>query len=81
MLDGLRGALRLLAAHGEPGAAARDRHVEGRLDLAQVLVERAAQAREALVVDRVEPDFDGFAPQTSSPRRECARAAEMRTST
>jgi hypothetical protein len=70
VLDRQRGALGLLAAHGEPRAAARDAHVERRLDLAQVLVERAAQPREALVVDRVEPDFDRFSPQTSSPLRE-----------
>jgi hypothetical protein len=62
-------ALRLLAFHGELRPAARDGDVERRLDLAQVLVERAAQAREAQVVDRVQLDFDGFRPQTSSPRR------------
>jgi len=33
--------LRLIAAHGELGAAARDGDVERRLDLPQVLVERA----------------------------------------
>jgi hypothetical protein len=81
MLDRLCGALRLLPAHSEFGAAARDGHVEGRLDLAQVLVKGPAQAREALIVDRVKPDFDGFAPQASSPLREWGRAAAMRTCT
>jgi hypothetical protein len=62
-------ALRLLALHREHRAAARDRHVERGLDLPEVLVERAAQAREALVVDRFQLDFDRFRPQTSSPLR------------
>jgi hypothetical protein len=82
MLERLRRALRLFAAHREFRAAARDRHVERGLDLPQVLVERAAKARESLVVDRVKLDFDRFCPiQTSSPRREWARAWVMRTST
>src|SRR5688572_9273280 len=82
VLQGARGLLRLRTAHGEPGAAARDGDVESRLDLPQVLVERAAQPREATVVDRIEPDFDRLAPvQASSPRSEWERAAVMRTST
>ena len=44
--------LRRLAAHGECGAAARDRDVERRLDLAQVGVERAAEVGQRAVVDR-----------------------------
>jgi hypothetical protein len=58
MLDRLRRLLRLLAAHGEARAAPRDRHVERRLDLPQVLVQRAAQPREARVVDRIEAHLD-----------------------
>ena len=85
MLERLRGALRLLAAHGELRAAARDGDVERRLDLAQILVERAAQAREALVVDRVEPDLDAACAQASCDRARraasAAGAAVMRTST
>jgi len=78
----VRGALGLGAAHGELRAAARDRHVERRFDLAQVLVERAAQAREALVVDRIQLDFDRLGSiQTSSPRSEWGRAAVMRSLT
>jgi hypothetical protein len=69
VLERFRRALRLLALHRELRAAARYRDIERRLDLADVLVERAAQACEALVVDRVQPDFDRFRPQTSSPRR------------
>src|SRR5262245_40213633 len=79
MLDRLRGALGLAAAHGELRAAARDTDVERRLDLAQVLVERAAQAREALVVDGIELDLDGLGSQTSSPLREWGRAAVIVT--
>jgi hypothetical protein len=82
MLQGARGLLRLRAAHGEFGAAARDRDVERRLDLPQVRVERAAQPRKARVVDRIQLDFDRLGPiQTSSPRSEWERAAVMRTST
>jgi hypothetical protein len=81
VLDRLRRALRLLAAHRELRAAARDGDVERRFDLPQVLVERAAQPREPLVVDRIELDFDRFAPSASSPRSECERAAVIRTST
>ena len=81
MLERVRRLLRLRAAHGELGAAARDGDVERRLDLPQVLVERAAQARQALVVDRIQLDFDRLGPiQTSSPRSEWGRAAVMRTS-
>src|SRR5580765_4600284 len=80
MLDRLRRAVRLLAAHRELRAAARDGDVERRLDLPQVLVERAAQPREPQVVDGIEPDFDRFSPQTSSPLREWERAAVTRTS-
>src|SRR4030095_10693172 len=60
MLQRLRRALRLLAAHRELAAPARDGNVERRLDLAEVLVQRSAQTREALVVDRFEPDLDGL---------------------
>src|SRR5688572_25992767 len=82
MLERLSRTLRLRAAHRELRAAPRDGHVERRLDLAQVLVERAAQAREALVVDGVQPDLDRLGPiQASSPRSECASAAVMRTFT
>src|SRR6185295_4240103 len=49
-------------------------------DLPQVLVERAAQPREALVVDRVQLDLDRFCSQASSPRRECDRADVIFTS-
>jgi hypothetical protein len=80
MLQGIRGLLRVRAAHREFGAAARDRDIERRLDLAQVLVERAAQPREARVVDRVQLDFDRLG-QTGSPLSEWDRAAVMRTST
>jgi hypothetical protein len=69
MLDRLRRALRLLALYGEFRAAAGDRDVERGLDLAQILVERPAQAGEALVVERIELEFDRFGPQASSPRR------------
>jgi hypothetical protein len=65
MLERLRRALRLIAAHREPAAAAGDGHVERGLDLAQVLVERAAEPREALIVDRLELDLDRF---TRHPR-------------
>jgi len=69
MLERLHGTLRLLAAHGELGAATGDRHVERRLDLAQVCIERAAQARQALIVHRVEAKLDGLRPhRASSPR-------------
>src|SRR6185436_19170923 len=62
-------------------AAARDGHVERRLDLPQVLVERATQPRQALVVDRVQLDFDRLGPsQTSSPRSEWDSTAVIRTS-
>jgi hypothetical protein len=82
VLERLRRALGLRAAHGELAAAAGDADVERRFDLAQVLVERAAQPREALVVDRVELDLDRLDPiQASSPRSECGRAALMRTFT
>jgi hypothetical protein len=81
VLERFGGALGLLAFHHELRAAARDGDVERRLDLADVLVERAAKAREALVVDRVQLDFDRFGPQTSSPRRLCGRAEAMRRST
>ncbi len=60
VLKRLRRARGLLAAHGEARAAARDRDVERRFDLAQVGVQRAAQARQALVVDRIEFYFRGF---------------------
>ncbi len=50
----------LLAAHREARPAARDRDVERRLDLAQVGVQRAAQACETLVVDRIEFYFRGL---------------------
>jgi hypothetical protein len=59
----------VLALHGELSASASDGHVERGFDLVDIFVERAAQAREALVVDRVQLDFDRFRPQTSSPRR------------
>ena len=82
MLQRVRGLLRLRAAHGELGAAARDGHVERGLDLPQVLVERAAQPREARVVDRIQLDFDRLGTiQTGSPLSEWERAAVMRTST
>jgi hypothetical protein len=81
VLERLGRALGLLALDGELRAAAGDGDVERRLDLAQVLVERSAQPREALIVDRVEPDFDRFGSQASSPRREWGSAAVMRTST
>src|SRR6185503_9033085 len=81
MLEGVCRLLRLLAVHGELGAAARDGHVERRLDLPQVLVERATQPRQALVVDRVQLDFDRLGPsQTSSPRSEWDSTAVIRTS-
>ena len=56
MLERARGALAAVgvAAHREARAAARDLDVERRLDLPQVRVQRAAQPREALVVDGVE---------------------------
>jgi hypothetical protein len=41
-------------------AAARDRDIERDFDLAQVLVECAAQGSETLVVDRGQRDFYGF---------------------
>ena len=41
-------------------AATRDRDIERDFDLAQVLVECAAQSGEALVVDRGQRDFYGF---------------------
>jgi hypothetical protein len=81
MLERLCRFLRLLAAHAELGAAALDGDVERRLDLPQILVERATQPREALVVDGVQLDFDRLGSiQTSSPRREWCRAAVMRRS-
>jgi hypothetical protein len=57
-----------VAAHRETVAAARDRHLERDLDLAQVLVERAAQAREALVVRGRERQLDGLRLQGRSGR-------------
>ena len=81
MLERLRRALRLAAAQRELRAAPRDGDVERGLDLAQVLVQRAAQAREALVVDRVQLELDRFRSQASSPRRECGLESVMRTST
>jgi hypothetical protein len=74
MLERLCRALRQVAAHRELAAAARDRHVERRLDLAQVLVERAAQPREALVVDRLEPDLDGLTRHRAIHRAASATA-------
>jgi hypothetical protein len=65
MLERLGGALRLLALDGEARAAPRDGDVERGLDLAQVLVERAAQAGEALVVDGIEADFDRSRPRAA----------------
>jgi hypothetical protein len=80
MLESVRRLLRLLAAHGEFRALARDGDVERRLDLPQVFVERATQPRQALVVDGVQLDFDRLGSiQTSSPRKECDRAAVMRS--
>src|SRR5262249_44859760 len=80
----LRRDLRLRggAAHREFLAAGRDADVERVLDLAQVLVERATQVGETLVVDRRESDFDGLQTSAgaSSPRSECGRAAVMVTS-
>ena len=82
MLERLRGALGLLAAHGELPAAARDGDVERGLDLPQVGVDRAAQPRKARVVDRIQLDFDRLGTiQTGSPLSEWERAAVMRTST
>ncbi len=81
VLQRLHRALRL---HGKPGKAeplptTRDRNIVSRLDLAQILVQRAAQVGESLVVDRIEGDFECFAFQeqrrlavsrrTTSPRR------------
>jgi hypothetical protein len=81
VLDRLRRALGLRAAHRELRAAACDGDVERRFDLPQVLVERAAQPREPLVVDRIQLYFDRFGPQRSSPSRVCERAAVILTST
>src|SRR4051812_4092910 len=81
MLERLHGTLRLLAAHGELGAATGDRHVERRLDLAQVCIERAAQARQALIVPRVEGKLGGPRPyRGSSPRRVWGGPAVVGTS-
>jgi hypothetical protein len=68
VLDGLRRALRVVAAYRELRPAARDRHIERRLDLPKVLVERAAQPREALVVDRLELDFNGLTAHRAARR-------------
>ena len=57
------------AAQRETVAAARDRHVERDLDLAQVLVERAAQVGEALVVRGRERQLDGLRLQGGSGGR------------
>src|SRR5438067_320533 len=66
MLDGLCRAIGLLAAHRELSPAPGDRHVERRLDLPEVLVERAAQARKALVVDGIEAHLDRLRPHRAS---------------
>jgi hypothetical protein len=58
---GLRRPL-LRAGDAEALAAARDRHVERGLDLAQVRVERPAQRREPRVVHGLERDFFGWVP-------------------
>jgi hypothetical protein len=50
-----------MAAHGEALAAAGDGDVVGGLDLAQVLVERAAQVGQALVVHGESTTSSGFA--------------------
>ena len=75
MLDRLRGARRLLAAYGKARAAARDLDIQRGFDLAQVFVQRAAQPRQAPVVDGVEPDFDGLSPHAGPARRPVRRAA------
>ena len=65
-------------------AAARDRDVERRLDLPQVLVERAAQvARGAGCRPASSVTSTGLSSRihASSPRSECGSAAVMRTST
>src|SRR4051812_44711065 len=83
MLDGFSGAPGLLAFDREARAAARDGDLERRLDLAQILVERPAQAGEALVVHGIEADLDGLRPHqafTNSPRSVCASAEVTRTS-
>ncbi len=69
MLERARRVLRLVrrAAHREARAAARDRDIERGLDLPQVGVQRAAQAREALVVDRIEADFHGLGAGHARP--------------
>jgi hypothetical protein len=51
-----------VAAHAEALAAAGDGDVVGGLDLTQVLVQRAAQVGETLVVDRGQHQLDGFGP-------------------
>jgi hypothetical protein len=43
-----------IALDGKERAAPRNRDVERRFDLAQIDIERAAQPREALVVDGLE---------------------------
>src|SRR5690606_527111 len=73
VLERLHRALGLRAGQGELAAAPADGDVEGRLDLAQMRVERAAQAREALVVDRVELELRGAG--TRLTRHAAARRA------
>src|SRR5581483_5575801 len=97
-LQGFGGARRLAgrAAHGEALAAPRDGHVERGLDLPQVLVERPAQVREPLVVERRQDHLEGFGLRGAharssrgaaqhaasiAPRRLCAIAAVMVAST
>src|SRR3954470_1636736 len=82
MLERLRRAAGLFAAHGELRPAARDGDVERGFNLPQILVERAAQAREPLVVHGIEAHLDRLRPHPrSSPRRECGWRSVTRTST
>src|SRR5204863_3584070 len=62
MLERLRRAAGLFAAYRELRAAAGDGDVERRFNLPQVLVERAAKAGEALVVDGIEAHLDRLGP-------------------
>ena len=73
----------LRSRDGEALAAARDVHFQRGLDLAQVLVERTAQVRQAGVVHRLERKIHRIVHGciTSSPRSVCNVPGNIRTST
>ena len=73
----------LCPGDGEALAAPRDVHFQRRLDLAQILVEGAAQVGQPCVVHRFERYVRCIAHGcvTSSPRKVCMVPDRIRTST